>query len=244
MYPDAIDGVTYRDDPIPIPELIEELDEILSRPDQNRLDHPVIQEMEKGELSREQIAGWIYQITRWANPSNILMGAMYAKCPDDDLRVMILDNLSEEETGSESGTAGHVELFERTFAELGWDEQRRTTEDVKMETWALAHWFEVVMTQRSLAEAIAAVSFSAERINPLCFSKVEKALRANYEISEWGLQSIAVHASHVEQEHGSLGPRTFERYCQSADMQNKLRFTVAHTNDLYYRQWMSYQHYQ
>ena len=101
MYPDAIDGVTYRDDPIPIPELIEELDEILSRPDQNRLDHPVIQEMEKGELSREQIAGWIYQITRWANPSNILMGAMYAKCPDDDLRGMILDNLSEEETGSE-----------------------------------------------------------------------------------------------------------------------------------------------
>ena len=50
-------------------------------------------------------------------------------------------------------------------------------------------------------------------------------LRANYEISEWGLQSIAVHASHVEQEHRSLGPRTFERYCQSADMQNRLRFT-------------------
>ena len=112
-----------------------------------------------------------------------------------------------------------------------------------METWALAHWFEVVTTQRSLAESIAALSFSAERINPMCFSKIEKALRDNYEISEWGLQSIAVHASHVEEEHGSLGPTAFERYCQSADMQNKLRFTVAHTNDLYYRQWMSYQNY-
>ena len=243
MFPDAIEGVTYRDAPISIPELIEELDEILSQPDQNRLDHPVINGLENGELTREQIAGWIYQITCWANPSNILMGAIYAKCQDDDLRVMILDNLSEEEHGSESGTAGHVELFERTFTELSWDEERRTNEDVKMETWALAHWFEVVMTQRSLAEAIAVVSFSAERINPLCFSKVEKALRANYEISEWGLQSIAVHASHVEQEHGSLDPVTFERYCQSADMQNRLRFTVAHTNDLYYRQWMSYRHY-
>ena len=99
------------------------------------------------------------------------------------------------------------------------------------------------MTQRSLAEAICAISFSAERINPLCFSKIETALRENYDISERGLQSIAVHASHVEEEHGSLGPVAFERYCRSADMQNRLRFTAAHTNDLYYRQWMTYRHY-
>ena len=243
VYPDPIEGVTYRDEAISTENLIAELDEILSRPDKNRLNHPVIQALEKGALSRDQIAGWIYQITCWANPTNILIGAVYAKCPDDDLRIMLLDNLTEEEHGSESGTAGHVELFERTFSELGWDDARRAKEDVKMETWALAHWFEVVMTQRSLGEAIAAVSFSAERINPLCFSKIEKALREHYEISEWGLQSIAVHASHVEEEHGSLGPAAFERYCQSADMQNRLRFTVAHTNDLYYRQWMSYQNY-
>lgn len=243
MYPDPIEGVTYRDAAIPTDELIVELDEILANPEKSRVEHPVIKALEKGKLSRNQIAGWIYQITCWANPTNILVGAVYAKCPDDDLRVMLLENLTEEEHGTESGTAGHVELFERTFTELGWDEGRRAKEDVKMETWALAHWFEVVMTQRTLAEAICALSFSAERINPFCFSKIENALRENYEISEWGLQSIAVHASHVEEEHGSLGPIAFERYCQSAEMQNRLRFTAAHTNDLYYRQWMSYQNY-
>ena len=243
MYPDPIDGVTYRDEAISTDDLIVELDEIMADPEKNRLEHPVIKELQKGALTREQIAGWIYQITCWANPTNILVGAMYAKCQDEDLRIMLLENLTEEEHGTESGTAGHVELFERTFTELGWDEKRRTQEDIKMETWALAHWFEVVTTQRSLAESICALSFAAERINPLCFSKIEKALRENYEISEWGLQSIAVHASHVEEEHGSLGPAAFERYCQSAYMQNRLRFTVAHTNDLYYRQWMSYQHY-
>ena len=30
MYPDAIEGVTYRDDPIPIPDLIEELNVLQS----------------------------------------------------------------------------------------------------------------------------------------------------------------------------------------------------------------------
>jgi len=159
MYPDTIDGVTYRDEAIPIPDLIEELDEIMSQPEKNRLEHPVIKALQKGDLTRDQIAGWIYQITCWANPTNILVGAMYAKCPDDDLRIMLLENLTEEEHGTESGTAGHVELFERTFTELGWDDERRASEDIKMETWALAHWFEVVTTQRTLPESIAALSF-------------------------------------------------------------------------------------
>ena len=243
MYPDPIDEVRYRDEAVATDELIAELDEILANPAKSRIEHPVIAALAKGELTRDQIAGWIYQITCWANPTNILVGSVYARCPDDDLRLMLLENLTEEEHGSESGTAGHVELFERTFTELGWDEERRAREEIKMETWALAHWFEVVMTQRSLPEAICAISFSAERINPLCFSKIETALRENYDISERGLQSIAVHASHVEEEHGSLGPVAFERYCRSADMQNRLRFTAAHTNDLYYRQWMTYRHY-
>ena len=115
MYPDPIDGVNYRDEAISTEDLIVELDEIMAKPEKNRLEHPVIKALQKGELSREQIAGWIYQITCWANPTNILVGAMYAKCQDDDLRFMLLENLTEEEHGTESGTAGHVELFERTL---------------------------------------------------------------------------------------------------------------------------------
>jgi pyrroloquinoline quinone (PQQ) biosynthesis protein C len=240
---DAIEGVVYRDQPIGTEALIAELDQMMTRPGQNRLEHPVIHALERGELSKNQIAGWIYQITCWANPTNILLGSLYARCQDEDLRKMVLDNLSEEEYGTESGTAGHIELFERTFTELGWDEQRRRQEPVLMDTWALAHWFEVVLTQRPIAEGIAAASFSAERINPLCFGRIEKAMRKHYAISDYGLQSIAVHASHVEVEHGSLGPAAFARYCTTADAQNRLRFTVAHTNELYYRQWMSFKHY-
>ncbi len=105
--------------------------------------------LEQGSLTREQIAGWIYQITCWANPTNVLVGDMYARCPDEDLRHMLLENLTEEEHGTESGTAGHVELFARTFTELGWTEERRQSEAIKPETWALAHWFEVVMTRRT-----------------------------------------------------------------------------------------------
>ncbi len=236
-------GVTYRDEAISIDDLVAELDGILDNPVRNRRTHPVVLGLEKGEVTREQIAGWIFQITCWANPTNILVGDMYARCQDEDLRRMLLENLMEEELGTESGTAGHVELFERTFTELGWTPERRDAEQIRPETWALAHWFEVVMTRRSLAESVAALSFSAERINPQIFARVEKALRKNYDISENGLQSIAVHASHVEEEHGSLGPIAFTRYATTAREQNALRFTCAHTGDLYYQQWHTYKHY-
>jgi pyrroloquinoline quinone (PQQ) biosynthesis protein C len=236
-------GVAYRDEAIPTAELVEELDAILEHPSRNRKTHPVVLGLEQGSLTREQIAGWIYQITCWANPTNVLVGDMYARCPDEDLRHMLLENLTEEEHGTESGTAGHVELFARTFTELGWTEERRQSEEIKPETWALAHWFEVVMTRRTLTEAVAALSFSAERINPGIFQRVETALRQNYELSEWGIQSISVHASHVEEEHGSLGPTTFERYATTPLQQNDLRFVCGHTGDLYYGQWNTYTYY-
>ena len=236
-------GVTYREEAVDIDDLINELDAILENPVRDRKTHPVVLGIEKKELTREQIAGWIFQITCWANPTNILVGDMYARCPDEDLRLMLLENLMEEELGTESGTAGHIELFERTFTELGWDEKRRSKEEIKPETWALAHWFEVVLTRRSLVEAVAALSFSAERINPIIFRRVETALRRNYELSEAGIQSIAVHASHVEEEHGSLGPTAFTRYATTAYQQNALRFVCAHTGDLYYQQWNSYRYY-
>ncbi len=240
---DSISGVTWRDEPVDNDALLAELDAIVQSPARNRREHPVVLGIESGELSREQIAGWVYQITCWANPSNIIIGQLYARAPDDDLRQLLLENLMEEEHGSASGAGGHVTLFEQTLDELGWDADRRAREEVKQETWAFAHWLEIVMSQRPFAEGIAAVSFAAERTNPFCFARVETGLRENYGISEQGLQSIAVHASHVEQEHGSLGPDSFARYATTAKDQNAVRFSVAHTCDLYYRQWMTYQYY-
>ena len=229
--------------PLSTPDLIAELEVILGSPGRNRLEHPLIVGIEKGELTREQIAGWIFQITSWANPTNYLFGAMYARAADEDLRRMVLDNMLEEEHGTYSGTQGHIGLFESTFSALGWTPERRATEEIKQETWALAHWFELVMTQRPFVEAVAATSFSAERINPRCFSRIEKSLRQKYGLSEAEVLSIAVHASDVEDEHGSMGPTAFARYATTVEEQNGVRFAVAHTSELLYRQWMTYIYY-
>ena len=65
---DSISGVTWRDEPVDNDALLAELDAIVQSPGRNRREHPVVLGIESGELSREQIAGWVYQITVLGQP--------------------------------------------------------------------------------------------------------------------------------------------------------------------------------
>lgn len=224
-------------------ELLEELEEGLKQPARDRLQHPFVLAVERGEATREQIAGWAHQFGLWADPSNKFFGVLYANCPDEDLRDGILENMLEEEKGASSKTAGHMVLLNRTLDELGWDDKKRVQDDLKVESWAFRHWLEVVMCNRPFVQSIAAVSFAAERINPFVFAKLEKGLREFYDLSEDGLMFFSIHASDVEEEHGSLGPVAMERYASTPLAQDGVRFAVLHTADLYYNQYNVWQYY-
>ncbi len=210
------------------------LDAGIRQPGRDRTTHPFIAAVEDGSATLNQIAGWRHQITLWAHPTNLLYGHMYAHCPDDDLRQMIFENMAEEEHGATSGAGGHISLNYRFLEELGWGEARRAADHARPETWLLRHWFEVVITERPIVDSIASLSFTAERLNPEVLGRVYQGLRKNYKISDDGLMSLAVHASHVEEEHGSLGPVAFERYAATAYDQARVRFAVFHTAEVYY----------
>jgi pyrroloquinoline quinone (PQQ) biosynthesis protein C len=228
---------------LPIPEFVDELNAALDDPVRDRTNHPFVLAVENGTASKDQIAGWLNQFSLWADPTNKLFGVQWAKCPDDDLREGILENMLEEEYGESSKTSGHMKLLESTIRELGWSDERRAQDDMKLESWLFKHWAEVVIRNRSFVEGLAATSFAAERINPLVFAKMEKGLRAHYDLSEDAMISVAVHASDVEEEHGSLGPVAMERYATTTQMQEAVRFAVIHTADLYYNQYNIWKYY-
>ena len=228
---------------LPIPEFVDELNAALDDPVRDRPNHPFVLAVENGTATKDQIAGWLNQFSLWADPTNKLFGVQWAKCPDDDLREGILENMLEEEYGESSKTSGHMKLLESTIRELGWSDERRAQDDMKLESYLFKHWAEVVIRNRSFVEGLAATSFAAERINPLVFAKMEKGLRAHYHLSEEAMVSVAVHASDVEEEHGTLGPVAMERYATTAQMQEAVRFAVIHTADLYYNQYNIWKYY-
>jgi pyrroloquinoline quinone (PQQ) biosynthesis protein C len=223
--------------------LVEQLEAALLDDVRNRTRHPFIVAVKEGRASKDQIAGWLHQFSMWADPTNKLFGVLWANCPDEDLRQGILENMLEEEYGESSKTSGHMKLIDSTLTELGWDQERRAQDEIKLESWLLRHWFEVVMCNRPFVEGLSALSFAAERINPLVFAELEQGLRDHYDLTEDGIMSIAVHASDVEEEHGSLGPVAMSRYATTKQAQDGLRFAVIHTGDLYYNQYNVWQHY-
>lgn len=224
-------------------ELVNELEQVLRAPERNRLDHPFVSAVGRGEATPDQIAGWLNQFSLWANFGNKLFGVLWSNCPDEDLREMILENMLEEERGDSSGLKGHMELIDTTLKEIGWTEERRAADGLRHQSWALQHWTEVVIRNRPFVQSICAVSFAMERINPYVFGLLEKGLREHYGLSEEALLAFSVHASDVEEEHGTLGPTAMERYARTQRDQDQVRFAVQHTGDLYYAQydvWQSY----
>ena len=230
-------------EPISSEALVTQLEAALFDSVRNRTTHPFVLAVKGGKASKDQIAGWLHQFSMWADPTNKLFGILWANCPDDDLREGILENMLEEEHGESSKTAGHMKLIDTTLTELGWDQERRAKDEIRLESWLLRHWFEVVMCNRPFVEGLSALSFAAERINPLVFGELEQGLREHYDLSDEGLMSISVHASDVEEEHGTLGPTAMSRYATTSVAQESLSFAVIHTGDLYYNQYNVWQYY-
>ena len=224
-------------------QLISELNGVLDNPVRNRTMHPFVLAVRKGEATKDQIAGWLHQFSLWADPSNKLFGVLWANCPDEDIRQGILENMLEEEYGESSKTAGHMRLIDATLNELGWDQARRDEDPLQPESWLQKHWLEVVIRNRPFVDALAAVSFAAERINPIVFGILEEGMREHYDLTDEGLMSISVHASDVEEEHGTLGPMAMSRWATTEPEQNGVRFAVQHTADIYYNQYNVWRYY-
>src|SRR5437870_980683 len=75
--------------------------------------HPTIDKIERGELTMPQLRHWATSlfIGNKAHNANIL-GLIYAKCDDFGARKAIIENLTEEELGRQSGTLrSHLELY-------------------------------------------------------------------------------------------------------------------------------------
>lgn len=66
-------------------------------------------------------------------------------------------------------------------------------------------------------------------MNTVVFAKIETGLKGHYDLSQDGMLSVSVHASHVEEEHATLGPIAIERYATTPLVHEAVRFAVETT---------------
>ena len=96
-------------------QLIPSLDEQIAN--KRLLDHPFYQRWSAGTLSAEELREYARQYYHYALAFPTFISAMHAQCDDLPTRQLLLENLVDEERGSEN----HPELWLRFCEALGLD---------------------------------------------------------------------------------------------------------------------------
>ncbi|MCS6925313.1 MAG: iron-containing redox enzyme family protein [Candidatus Binatia bacterium] len=194
-------------------------------------DHPWIQRYLKGELSRAQLRLWIEQHYCTVGDVHDIFGPIYAGCPDPEVRIRLLENLWEEETGKVTGSAPHRELMCRLIEALGGSRAELAHVKPLPETVARRSFLRLVARTRPFYEAVAAISVAGEAQ----FGDMAEAY-ARVGEERYGLSSEAtafwwVHAK-ADKEHGGTAFDIVARWAQTETEQQQVIESVRQSLEL------------
>lgn len=213
--------------------LVHELNEMVAA--RHSKDHPLIEMIGRGELTKEQLIGFsvqFYQLFPKVFPKPI--AALYARCPDDpDIERQLLDNLLEEGTGQVSGSASHRDLYVQYGAALGLTREAMDAAEPLPETAALVNWRDVLFAEHPWIEAMAAQGFALEGTAADRMRRMVPGLVDRYHIPHEAMGYWMVHIS-VEDDHGSLGPTAVARFARTDEVQEGVRVAVQRTLDTFW----------
>jgi pyrroloquinoline quinone (PQQ) biosynthesis protein C len=219
-------------------EFVQELHEMVRR--KHSKDHPVIGMIERGELDRGQLKGFVGQFYLFfPKPFPKPIAAMLGRCPDDPvLEKMWIENVVEEGTGEITGTDSHKRLYIRFAEACGYTREELDRIEPLPETEAFLDWRELLIYQRSWLELYASQGFCLEGTASERMTRIVNGLTKHYgfgrdseEIRYWTL-----HMS-VDEEHMRVGPYAVEKYALTDFQQDQVRRAVQKTLDIF---WLAY----
>lgn len=203
-------------------------------------DHPLIGKIQRGEVSRGALRGFIKQFYLFfPKPFPKPIAAMYARCPEDpELERMWLDNVIEEGTGELTGTDSHKGLYIRFAEAAGISRKELDATEPLPETWAFLTWRELLISQRSWLELYAAQGFCLEGTASARMARIVEGLTKHYGFAPNGddVRYWTLHMN-VDEQHMKVGPLAVERYATTDDLQAQVRDAVQKTLDIF---WLAY----
>lgn len=201
-------------------------------------DNPLIGMIERGEIDREALKGFVGQFYLFfPKPFPKPIAAMLGRCPEDaELERMWIENVVEEGTGEISGTDSHRGLFIRFAMNCGYA-SKEELDAVKPlpETSAFLDWRDLLMYQRSWLELYACQGFCLEGTASERMSRIVTGLTTHYgfdresdDIRYWTLHMG------VDEEHMKVGPLAVSRYAVTDQQQELVRQSVQKTLDQFW----------
>jgi pyrroloquinoline-quinone synthase len=155
------------------------------------LDHPFYQRWTSGTLTREELRDYAAQYFHYAMAFPTFISAMHAQTDDIAIRQLLLENLIEEERGSEN----HPELWLRFCESLGLDRADVKAGAPNDATRTLIATMKSLAREGALHEGLAALYAYESQIPSVAKAKIE-GLAKNYAIS--ADRDVAFFSVHME----------------------------------------------
>jgi pyrroloquinoline-quinone synthase len=228
-------------------DFVTELDQQIR--DRKKMTSPLYQTILAGKATQRLLQAFVAQ--RWPIKSfwtrNIL--GIASQVDDARLRVLLLENIYEEETGRLSGSRRHLATFGDFGRAVGLRIESLDSTPHFAETDAvIAHNRDVCNNARvHFTAGVASVLLLMEGQPPIVTPdgrSMLSVMRDDYDLPEWGFEFFTHHASaeaddegasDLEEEHAAAARELITRYCRTNELQALARTSLARALDLRHR---------
>jgi pyrroloquinoline-quinone synthase len=200
---------------------VQEIQDGLKAPHRNLPEHPLIEKINRRELTRHQLKGLMIQLTLQTTDIVRWIGAMYADCPYPAVRRQIFLNLCEEELGSLSQTAAHFELCADSARALGATEEELAAARPLPATHRMMLHGEMCLRHRGWLAGLGS-SLGVESQTPLTFQRIAAGLRAQYGLGDEAVRFFDVHVT-ADEDHGSSMAALLIEHATTEELQRLAR---------------------
>lgn len=158
--------------------------------DKSILNHPFYQDWNHGKLEKETLMEYTRQYFSHVDAFPRYVSATHSLCTDIDKRQVLLENLIDEEKGSEN----HPELWKRFGEGVGQSREEMNGENLNPETLNLVETFDR-LCRSSYAEGLAALYAYEHQVPEVAKVKID-GLKKFYGVSDdRSLKFFEVHKS-------------------------------------------------
>jgi len=193
------------------------------------LDHPFYQRWTCGTLTREELRDYAAQYFHYAMAFPTFVSAMHAQCDDIAVRQLLLENLIEEERGSEN----HPELWLRFCESLGLDREEVKAGTANAATRTLIATMKSLAREGALHEGLAALYAYESQIPAVAKAKIE-GLAKWYGVT--ATRDVAFFSVHMEADvaHSQTSREILRDLCDSNAKAAEAEQATAKTLDALY----------
>jgi pyrroloquinoline-quinone synthase len=182
--------------------------------------HPFTDAWVNGQLTRSQLGEWARQHYHYVGNFSLWCGTVYGRCPDQEARDFLLENMWEEEMGNR-----HSELLIRFAEACGFSRDDVLSVDVLPTTRGLTAWCYEMANAHSFLEAAAGLLVGLESQTPGIYRRNTPPLLEKYGFSEREAEFFIVHQT-ADEDHGERGYQIVERHATTPALQELAVRTV------------------